>query len=85
MSGRLLTVIAILAALAIYLLSASLYTVEEGHQALVVRLGAPVAVETAPGTGERTRAFLVTVGIEEKALEKIRAPENRLFVSLAGL
>jgi hypothetical protein len=43
------------------------------------------AVETAPGTGERTRAFLVTVGIEEKALEKIRAPENRLFVSLAGL
>ncbi len=49
MSGRLLTLFAILAAVVIYLVSASLYIVEEGRQALVVRLGAPVGVETQPG------------------------------------
>jgi membrane protease subunit HflC len=39
----------ILAGLAIYLATASLYDVSEGQQALVVRLGAPIGVETTPG------------------------------------
>jgi modulator of FtsH protease HflC len=38
-----------LAALALYLLSSSLYVVNEGEQALVVRLGAPVGVVDHPG------------------------------------
>ncbi|MBV8104719.1 MAG: protease modulator HflC [Hyphomicrobiales bacterium] len=38
-----------LAALALYLLSSSLYVVNEGEQALVVRLGAPIDVVNQPG------------------------------------
>lgn len=49
MSARALWTIPILFGLAIYLAAASLYTVGEGEQALVVRLGKPIGVETRPG------------------------------------
>jgi membrane protease subunit HflC len=44
-----LVVAILVAALAIYLIASSLYTVNEGEQALVVRLGAPAGTVDTPG------------------------------------
>jgi membrane protease subunit HflC len=44
-----LVVLAVAVGALIWLASACLFTVGEGQQALVVRLGAPIAVETKPG------------------------------------
>ena len=49
MSGRAVAVALCLAALAVYLAASSIYIVNEGEQALVVRLGAPVGVVDKPG------------------------------------
>jgi len=49
MNARALWTGVIVAGLAIYLATASLYTVSEGQQALVVRLGKSVGVESTPG------------------------------------
>ena len=49
MKSRVLIVLVVLAAAAIYLVGATAYVLSEGQQALVVRLGAPIAVETQPG------------------------------------
>ena len=49
MSSRGVWTILVLAGVAIYLASSSLFVVSEGQQALVVRLGAPIGVETRPG------------------------------------
>jgi modulator of FtsH protease HflC len=49
MRSRSLIAALALAALALYLLSSSLYVVNEGEQALVVRLGAPIDVVNQPG------------------------------------
>jgi modulator of FtsH protease HflC len=48
MSARLIVALAVAAAL-VWLATASLYTVSEGQQALVIRLGAPVGVVDKPG------------------------------------
>jgi membrane protease subunit HflC len=49
MNRRPLFVAAALAALALYLIASSIYIVNEAEQALLVRLGAPVAVVDKPG------------------------------------
>ncbi|MCW2314812.1 membrane protease subunit HflC [Rhodoblastus acidophilus] len=47
--SRLAQILLALAALAVFLLQASLFVVNEGQRALVVRFGAPVGVVDAPG------------------------------------
>jgi membrane protease subunit HflC len=49
MKTRLIWLLVALAALGVYLLSDALYVVSEGEEALVVRLGAPVAQVKTPG------------------------------------
>ena len=49
MSGRAVGVALCLAALIVYLAASSIYIVNEGEQALVVRLGAPIGVADKPG------------------------------------
>ena len=49
MSARAVWTVLIVAGLAVYLAISSLFVVSEGEQALIVRLGAPIGVETEPG------------------------------------
>ena len=44
------------AAVVLYLIAASVYIVNEGEQALVVRLGAPVGVVDGPASNSRRRS-----------------------------
>jgi membrane protease subunit HflC len=57
----------ILAAIAVYLATASLYVVSEGQQALVVRLGAPIGVETTPGLKAKA-PFIDSVYVYDRRL-----------------
>jgi membrane protease subunit HflC len=49
MSARAIWTLLIVAGVAIYLAASSVFTVSEGQQALVVRLGAPIGVDATPG------------------------------------
>ena len=68
-----------LAALAVYLLSDSLYVVAEGQQALVARLGAPVAQVKTPGL--RFKAPLIdTVYVYDTRLLLLETPTEQVIL-----
>ena len=68
-----------LAALAVYLLSDSLYVVAEGQQALVARLGAPVAQVKTPGL--RFKAPLIdSVYVYDTRLLLLEAPTEQVIL-----
>ena len=78
MSSRAWTLL-ILAGLAIYLATASLYVVGEGQQALVVRLGAPIGVETAPGLKVKA-PFVDSVYVYDTRLLLLEPPTEQVIL-----
>jgi membrane protease subunit HflC len=69
----------ILAAIAIYLVTASLYIVAEGQQALVVRLGAPIGVETTPGLKAKA-PFVDSVYVYDTRLLLLEPPTEQVIL-----
>jgi membrane protease subunit HflC len=79
MRRRLIGFSVALAALAVYLLSDSLYVVAEGQQALVARLGAPVAQVKTPGL--RFKAPLIdSVYVYDTRLLLLEAPTEQVIL-----
>jgi membrane protease subunit HflC len=77
--GRALGIAAALAALLVYLLSDSVYVVAEGQQALVARLGAPVAQIRTPGL--RFKAPLIdSVYAYDTRLLLLEAPTEQVIL-----
>ena len=79
MRRRLIGFSVALAALAVYLLSDSLYVVAEGQQALVARLGAPVAQVKTPGL--RFKAPLIdSVYVYDTRLLLLETPTEQVIL-----
>ena len=72
MSGRTVGVALCLAALIVYLAASSVYIVNEGEQALVVRLGAPIGVADKPGLKFKA-PFIDSVYVDLDPLASARA------------
>ena len=79
MSGRAVGVALCLAALAVYLAASAIYIVNEGEQALVVRLGAPVGVVDKPGL-EFKAPFIDSVYVTSKRSLLLEPPLEQVIM-----
>ena len=79
MTRRATIVLAALGVLALATVASSLYTVAEGEQALVVRLGAPTGVDTKPGL--KTKApFIDSVIAYDTRLLMLEPPAEQIIL-----
>ena len=79
MTARVWLVVAALAAAIFFFLTSSLYVVGEGQQALVVRLGAPIGVETAPGLKLKA-PFIDSVFVYDTRLLLLEPPTEQMIL-----
>jgi len=79
MNSRALIFVLVLAAAAIYLASATFYVLSEGQQALVVRLGAPVATQTRPGLKLKA-PFIDSVYVYDTRLLMLEPPVEQVIL-----
>lgn len=67
------------AGLAGWLLASSLYTVDETQEALLIRLGKPVGIETVPGLKAKL-PFVDTVVLYDKRLMPLEPPAEQIIL-----
>jgi len=79
MISRATLAILALIGIAISLLSASLYVVGEGEQALIVRLGAPVGVRATPGLKVKA-PFIDSVFVYDTRLQLLEPPIEQVIM-----
>ena len=77
--SRLAQILLALAALAVFLLQASLFVVAEGERALVVRLGAPVRADNTPGLKIKA-PFFDTAIVYDARLLLLEPPSEQVIL-----